>query len=130
MVSREANSPSSWLGGFLATAGVFLIVVGFAWPHLLPQEMVWSEEDAQRLSEAQDAAHSASIGHDHSLPHSHAHDEAKAARLSESRERYQELSSQLERARSLQQMGGRYLMIVGTVAALGGLLILRRSSAE
>jgi hypothetical protein len=130
MASREVDSSSSWLGGFLATAGILLIVVGFAWPYVLPQEMVWSEEDALQLNEAQEAAHAASIGHDHSLPHTHAHDEEKAARLSESRERYQELASELEKARSLQQMGGRYLMTVGTVAALGGLLILRRSSAE
>ena len=119
-MSPPASTPTGrWIGGLLAAIGMVMIAVGLAWPALLPSSRVWSDEQAQELSEAQEKAHEATIGHRHTPP------EGAAGDAQQARERYQDLAERLDRARSLRDRGGRYLTLAGTLLAIVGVLVLR-----
>lgn len=96
-----------WLSGL--AAGAACAVLGLAWPKLLPPERVWSVEQAREYQQAFEAAHAAT--------HGEVGEHAPDAELETLRQRYAQISGQLEQARRVRDEWGRRLIQVGLLLA-------------
>jgi len=91
----------------LIAVGLCLLVVGLAWDRLVPSSAYWTPEQAQELSAAQLDMHTKS----------HQHGADAEQQMAAARERYKDISTQLDRARGSQR-------IMGTLFLAAGVLLL------
>lgn len=131
---NQAASPDNrliFLGYALVGLGLVCVVVGLAWQHVVPESAFWSAEQAEAYTEANQAAHAATIvsdseGHDHA---GHSHEPMTAEERQAKIEQFDQLKQQLETARQRRQGWGRPIAILGAVLAAAGMFGLR-STAE
>jgi hypothetical protein len=97
----------------LLLVGLCLIVLGLAWDHLVPSSAYWSPEQAQELTDAQLDMHSKS--HDHSP--------AAEQKMATARQRYVQISQQLESARGSQKRLATVFLAGGVLLLLAGIVL-------
>lgn len=128
--TTDRNSRLVLSSYLLVGLGLLLVVVGLSWQHLVPDTAFWSEAQAEAYTEANRAAHAATIvsdDHDHA-GHSHAghsHEPMTAQQRASTIEEFEQLKQQLEKARSRRQGWGRPIAILGALLAGAGIIGLR-----
>jgi hypothetical protein len=109
-----------------AGAGLLLIVLSFAWPHLANRGPgAWTEEKAEQHARTRAELHAAAHAR------IHGHDSEEAARARELQERFEAELSELDAARSRGEDGARLIWWIGAAMAIGGggLYFLARASS-
>lgn len=97
-----------WLGGL--AVGAACTALGLVWPKLATPERVWSVEQAREYQQAFEAAHAAT--------HGEVGEQAPDDELELLRQRYAEISGQLEQARRVRGVWGRRFIQVGLLLAI------------
>jgi hypothetical protein len=91
--------------------GLCLLGVGLAWNRLVPSRSYWGPEQAEEYAAAQIEAHS----------QSHQHGPNAEQKMALARERFANISQQLERARGSQRRTANVLLIAGMSFLVAGI---------
>jgi hypothetical protein len=106
----------------LLVAGLLLLLIGIAWPYVLPSGVVYSNAQATELSEASEALHETMHAHDHAHDHDHfgkMHDDHNPE-VAAAAKRYREAQEELDSAKFWTSAMPVYLRWSGlAVCALG-----------
>lgn len=104
--------------------GLLLLGVSYMWPLLLPQEVVWSEEQALEKSNAAADLHRMSHEAGHVVSDSTDEEEKKAAQeqLQKAQSRFDESKAALDRGRRFRDITAIVLRSCGIVFALMGVI--------
>jgi hypothetical protein len=97
----------------LIVLGFGLVLLGLAWKHLVPSSAYWSPEQAQEYSAAQADMHTKS--------HQHGADAERD--MDAARERFKNISRQLDRARGSQSRAGMVFVVAGIALVLAGIAV-------
>lgn len=102
------------------TAGITLIVCSVLWPRLFVTEWVWDQDQAKQYREAGVELHRLSHQHGGSPTDRDRDGEEEDAELAAARKRYEQMTAQLESARSWRDSPAAWMKWAGVSIALVG----------
>jgi hypothetical protein len=97
----------------LLLAGLALLFLGLTWNRLMPSSAYWGEDQAREYVAAQTDLHAVS--------HQHSHGSDGEVEFKAARERYDNISQQLESAQNSRSRTGTLLAVAGVLMLLGGI---------
>ncbi|MCI0357442.1 MAG: hypothetical protein L0211_03030 [Planctomycetaceae bacterium] len=127
--------PPPWTSIALLVGLVLMLAGPLAVSLLLPTSAVWTNEDADKLSQASANLHAAIHahgGHDHGPAHPAGASESSLPALAAAQREYDAQQSRLEASRSRQgwlESGARLLGVVIAACGIAGYIMARRGGA-